>query len=280
MANLLNGRVLAKKLNQGTVKVEAAKLARQPGLVVVLVGEDAASKVYVGRKTLVASRVGFEHRQITLPAETSQSDLLAVIADLNADDAVDGILVQLPLPKHIDGTTVLDTIAPDKDVDGFHPVNAGLLAQGRPRFVACTPKGVMELLKDADLPLSGKSAVVVGRSNIVGRPMAQLLEQANCTVSVCHSRTTDLEARVRAADVLVVAIGRPKAIPGDWIKPGAIVVDVGINRLDDGSLCGDVDFDGAVENAGWITPVPGGVGPMTIAMLMANTLASAQARQA
>ncbi|MCP4804668.1 MAG: bifunctional methylenetetrahydrofolate dehydrogenase/methenyltetrahydrofolate cyclohydrolase FolD [Proteobacteria bacterium] len=280
MANLLNGRVLAKKLNQGTVKVEAAKLARKPGLAVVLVGEDAASKVYVGRKTLVASRVGFEHQQITLPVETSQAELLSVIAGLNADDAVDGILVQLPLPKHIDGTFVLDTIAPEKDVDGFHPVNAGLLAQGRPRFVACTPKGVMELLRDADLSLSGKSAVVVGRSNIVGRPMAQLLEQANCTVTVCHSRTTDLEARVRAADVLVVAIGRPKAIVGDWVKPGAIVVDVGINRLDDGSLCGDVDFEGAVDKAGWITPVPGGVGPMTIAMLMANTLASAQARQA
>ena len=275
----LNGRKLAKKLNQGRVKPAAAALERKPGLAVVLVGEDPASQVYVGRKTLVAGRVGFKHVQVTRGADTSQKELLGIIKELNEDPSIDGILVQLPLPKHIDSTFVLDSIDPTKDVDGFHPQNAGLLSQGRPRFVACTPKGVMALIDEAEIPLSGKSAVVVGRSNIVGRPMAQLLEQRNCTVTVCHSRTTDLEARVRQADVLVVAIGRLRAIPGEWVKEGAAVLDVGINRLDDGTLCGDVDYEGAKERAGWITPVPGGVGPMTIAMLMANTLASAEARQ-
>ncbi len=244
----------------------------------VLVGGDPASMVYVGRKTKVAGRVGFHHLQITRPEDTTQGELLDIVAKLNADDEIDGILVQLPLPGHIDATAVLDRIDPDKDVDGFHPRNAGLLSQGRPRFVACTPRGVMALLDDAEVPLSGKDAVVIGRSNIVGRPIAQLLEQRNCTVTVCHSRTRDLEERVRAAEVLVVAIGRPRAIPGDWIREGACVVDVGINRLDDGTLCGDVDYEGAVERAGWITPVPGGVGPMTIAMLMANTLESATLR--
>ena len=280
MTVILDGRKLAKKLNQGSVKPAAAALARKPGLAVVLVGEDPASQVYVNRKTLVAGRVGFHPVQISRPADTSQGELLGIIRELNQDEGIDGILVQLPLPKHIDSTRVLDSIDPTKDVDGFHPQNAGLLSQGRPRFVACTPKGVMALIDEAAIPLSGKSAVVVGRSNIVGRPMAQLLEQRNCTVTVCHSRTTDLEARVRAADVVVVAIGRPRAIPGAWIKEGAAVLDVGINRLDDGTLCGDVDYEGAAERAGWITPVPGGVGPMTIAMLMANTLASAEARQA
>lgn len=274
----LSGRVLAKKLNQGRVRPAAEALPRKPGLAVVLVGENAASQVYVGRKTLVASRVGFHHVQLTRSVDTTTDELLSIIADLNGDDRIDGILVQLPLPEHIDATRVLDSIDPQKDVDGFHPVNAGLLSQGRARFVACTPKGVMALIDEAEVPLSGKDAVVVGRSNIVGRPMAQLLEQRNCTVTVCHSRTSNLEARVRSADVLVVAIGRPRAIPGEWVKEGACVIDVGINRLDDGTLCGDVDYDGAVGRAGWITPVPGGVGPMTIAMLMANTLESATAR--
>ena len=276
MAILLNGRKLAKQLNQGTVKPQAAELPRPPGLAVLLVGEDPASQVYVRRKGLVAERVGFTHRQITLPADTPEDVVLGHVRDLNRDDSVDGILVQLPLPKHIDSTLVLNAIDPSKDVDGFHPVNAGLLAQGRPQFVACTPKGCMELLRD--VPLSGKQAVVVGRSNIVGRPMAMLLEQANCTVTVCHSRTQDLQKHVERADVLVAAIGRPKHIPGEWVKEGAAVVDVGINRIEDGTLVGDVDFGPAEERAGWITPVPGGVGPMTIAMLMANTLQSAKQR--
>lgn len=276
MAILLNGRKLAKQLNQGSVKPQAAELPRPPGLAVLLVGEDPASEVYVRRKGLVAERVGFTHRQITLPADTPEDVVLGHVRDLNNDDSVDGILVQLPLPKHIDSTLVLNAIDPSKDVDGFHPVNAGLLAQGRPQFVACTPKGCMELLRE--VPLSGKEAVVVGRSNIVGRPMAMLLEQANCTVTVCHSRTQDLRKHVARADVLVAAIGRPKHIPGEWVKEGAAVVDVGINRVEDGSLVGDVDFGPAEERAGWITPVPGGVGPMTIAMLMANTLQSAKQR--
>ncbi len=278
MAIILNGRRLAKSLNQGRVKPAAASLSRPPGLAVVLVGGDPASEVYVRRKGLVAERVGFHHRQITLPVDTSEAEVLAIVAELNSDDAIDGILVQLPLPAHVNSKLVLDALDPAKDVDGFHPENAGLLAQGRPRFVACTPKGCMELLADAEVPLSGKQAVIVGRSNIVGRPMAMLLEQANCTVTVCHSRTRELEAHVRCADVLVAAIGRPRHIPGEWVKPGAAVLDVGINRIDDGSLVGDVDFAVAEQRAGWITPVPGGVGPMTIAMLMANTLHSAQLR--
>jgi methylenetetrahydrofolate dehydrogenase (NADP+)/methenyltetrahydrofolate cyclohydrolase len=279
MAQLLDGRILARSLNQGRVKPAAARLSRAPGLAVVLVGADPASQVYVRQKGRVAARMGFVHRQIDRPPETTQQELLDIIRDLNADDTIDGILVQLPLPEHIDEQAVLDTIDPTKDVDGFHPQNSGLLSQGRPRFVACTPKGCMVLLREAGVELSGKDAVVIGRSNIVGRPMAQLLEQANCTVTVCHSRTRGLEEKVRAADVVVVAIGRPREVPGAWIKPGAVVVDVGINRLEDGTLCGDVDFETAVERAGWITPVPGGVGPMTIAMLMANTLESAQRRQ-
>lgn len=278
MAILLDGGALARSLNQGRVKPLAATLPRPPGLAVILVGADAASQVYVRRKGLVAGRVGFHHLQLDRPPTITQSELLDLVLQLNADERIDGILIQLPLPAHIDADALLNAIDPSKDVDGFHPTNAGLLAQGRPRFVACTPKGCMELLAHAEVPLSGAEAVVVGRSNIVGRPMAMLLEQANCTVTVCHSRTRELEEHVRRADVVVAAIGRPRQIPGAWIKRGAAVVDVGINRLPDGSLTGDVDFETAVERAGWITPVPGGVGPMTIAMLMANTLHSAQLR--
>lgn len=282
MATLLDGRALAKRLNQGSVKPQAASLreslGRPPGLAVVLVGEDPASEVYVRRKHLVAERVGFLHRQITKPADISQQELMDLVSALNSDPEIDGILVQMPLPRHLDATEILDHIDPAKDVDGFHPVNTGLLSQGRPAFVACTPLGVMKLIESAEIPLSGKEAVVVGRSNIVGRPMAMLLEQAGCTVTVCHSRTADLEAHVRRAEVLVVAIGRPDFIPGEWVREGAVVLDVGINRREDGSLCGDVDFEGASERAGWITPVPGGVGPMTIAMLMHNTLRAAQQR--
>jgi methylenetetrahydrofolate dehydrogenase (NADP+)/methenyltetrahydrofolate cyclohydrolase len=278
-ARLLDGRALSRALNQGEVKPAAEALGRAPGLAVILVGADPASQIYVRQKGRVAGRMGFTHRQLDLPADTSQEALLEHVRALNADDGIDGILVQLPLPAHINERAVLDAIDPAKDVDGFHPENVGLLWQGRPRFVPCTPLGVMRMLERAEVPLAGRKAVVLGRSNIVGKPMAALLLGADCTVSVCHSRTRDLEAQIRDADIVVAAVGRPRVVPGDWIKPGAVVVDVGINRLEDGTICGDVDFEGAAERASWITPVPGGVGPMTIAMLMENTLRSARARQ-
>lgn len=277
-ARELSGRRLAKALAPA-LRRRIAALPRPPGLAVVRVGDDPASEVYVRKKQARAERLGFFQRSVHLPAETSQADLEALVDDLNADERVDGILVQLPLPGHLDATPILDRIDPAKDVDGFHPHNCGLLSQGRPHLVACTPWGVMALLRAAEVPLSGKSAVIIGRSNIVGRPMAMLLEQANCTVTVCHSRTRDTAARVREADVVVAAVGSPRMVRGDWIKPGAVVVDVGINRLDDGSLCGDVDTEAAAERAGAITPVPGGVGPMTIAMLMENTVKASEARQ-
>jgi len=279
MPTILDGRVLSRKLNQGRVKAAAAKLDRRPGLAAVLVGSDPASQVYVRRKGVVAGRVGFVHKQINLSADIDQAGLLKVVAELNADSEIDGILVQLPLPKQLNATEVLDAIDASKDVDGFHPINAGLLAQGRPLFVPCTPLGVMRILEDASIPTSGKHAVIVGRSDIVGKPMAQLLLQANCTVTICHSRTQDLAAEVARADIVVAAVGRPEMVLGEWIQPGAVVVDVGINRLEDGRLVGDVHFESAAEKASHITPVPGGVGPMTIAMLMENTLRSAAVRQ-
>ena len=277
-ARILDGRALSKRLNKALKFDVVPELNRAPGLAVVLVGGDPASQVYVRRKGVVAERLGLHHRQINLPADTDQATVIAQVDALNADPLVDGILVQLPLPKHLDATSVMDRIAPEKDVDGFTVSSTGRLAQGRPTFVPCTPLGVMRLLELSEIDLSGKTACVIGRSNIVGRPMAMLLEQANCTVTVCHSRTRDLEATVRDSDVVVAAIGRPKMIPGDWIKPGAVVIDVGINRLDDGSLCGDVDTEAAMERAGAITPVPGGVGPVTIAMLMHNTVEAARRR--
>ena len=277
MATSMNGRALSRARNQA-LRPRIAALPRPPGLAVVLVGEDPASQVYVGRKARVAGRLGLHHQQYDLPADTPEVDLLALIDGLNADPAIDGILVQVPLPAHLDRQRVLDRIDPAKDVDGFHPWNMGLLAQGRPRFVACTPKGVMELLAEYRVPLQGKRAVVVGRSTIVGRPVSLLLDAANATVTVCHSRTVDLEARVREADIVVVAVGKPDAVLAAWIKPGAAVIDVGVNRLDDGSLVGDVGAGPELEAAAWITPVPGGVGPMTIAMLMANTVESAEGR--
>ena len=277
-ARILDGRALSKRLNKALKFDVVPELNRAPGLAVVLVGGDPASQVYVRRKGVVAERLGLHHRQINLPADTDQATVIAQVDALNDDPLVDGILVQLPLPKHLDATSVMDRIAPEKDVDGFTVSSTGRLAQGRPTFVPCTPLGVMRLLELSEIDLSGKTACVIGRSNIVGRPMAMLLEQANCTVTVCHSRTRDLEATVRDSDVVVAAIGRPKMIPGDWIKPGAVVIDVGINRLDDGSLCGDVDTEAAMERAGAITPVPGGVGPMTIAMLMHNTVEAARRR--
>ncbi len=283
-AAVIDGKAFAAGLRQ-RVGVAAAAFAaqagRKAGLAVVLVGEDPASAVYVrakGKATLEAGMASFEHR---LPAATSEAELLALIAQLNADPAVDGILVQLPLPAGIDEQAVIAAIAPDKDVDGFHIDNAGRLAVGQEGFVPCTPLGCLMLLQDALGDLSGKEAVVIGRSNIVGKPMAQLLLNANATVTIAHSRTANLPAVVRRADIVVAAVGRPEMIRGDWLKPGAVVIDVGINRLaptDDapkGRLVGDVAYDEAAGVAAAITPVPGGVGPMTIAVLLRNTLVAA-----
>ncbi len=274
---MIDGRVVAKATLQA-LRPRIAALPRAPGIAVVRVGEDPASKVYVGRKTARAERLGFRHEERHLAETTSQSELEAVIDELNAEDGIDGILVQLPLPNGLDATAILDRIDPAKDVDGFHPENVGHLSQGRPRFVPCTPFGVMRLLDQSGVVLQGKRAVVVGRSNIVGRPMAMLLEQANATVTVAHSRTADLPGLLADADVVVAAVGRPHFVKGEWLKPGAVVIDVGINRLADGRLVGDVDTDAAAQRVSAITPVPGGVGPMTIAMLMANTVRAAEAR--
>lgn len=257
-----------------------ARAGRKAGLAVVLVGEDPASQVYVrskGKSTLEAGMASFEHK---LPADTAEADLLAVVEQLNADPAVDGILVQLPLPRHMDEQKVIAAINPDKDVDGFHVINAGRLAVGQPGFVPCTPLGCLMLLKDRLGDLSGLDAVVIGRSNIVGKPMAQLLIAESCTVTVAHSRTKNLQEVVRRADIVVAAVGRPEMVKGDWIKPGATVIDVGINRVpgkEEGKtrLVGDVDYASAAEVASAITPVPGGVGPMTIAVLLRNALVAA-----
>jgi methylenetetrahydrofolate dehydrogenase (NADP+)/methenyltetrahydrofolate cyclohydrolase len=250
------------------------KAGRAPGLAVVLVGEDAASAVYVRTKGKLTREAGVESFEHKLPVDTRQEDLVALVDRLNADPAVDGILVQLPLPEHIDEQVVLTRISPDKDVDGFHPVNAGRLATGLHGFVPCTPLGCVMLLEDRLGDLSGLDAVVVGRSNIVGKPMAALLTARSCTVTLTHSRTKNLPHYLRHADIVVAAVGRPNFVQGDWIKPGATVIDVGINRTEDG-LVGDVDFGSAAAVAGAITPVPGGVGPMTIAVLLRNTLVAA-----
>ena len=277
-ADRIDGKAFAEKL-RARVGEQAAKFeqaaGRKAGLAVVLVGEDPASQVYVrskGKAVLAANMNGFEHR---LAEDTSQEDLLALVEALNADDAVDGILVQLPLPAHLDDQAVIAAIDPDKDVDGFHIANAGRLAVGQTGFVPCTPLGCMMLLADRLGDLSGMEAVVIGRSNIVGKPMAQLLLGDSCTVTIAHSRTKDLADVCRRADIVVAAVGRPEMVPGDWVKPGATVIDVGINRIErDGKtvLVGDVDYASAAAVAGAITPVPGGVGPMTIACLLANTL--------
>lgn len=276
-ASIIDGKAVAATLRSQVAEGVAtfqAQTGRAPGLAVVLVGEDAASSVYVrskGKATVAAGMVSVEHR---LPADAEQATLMALVAELNADPAIDGILVQLPLPSHMDAQAVISAIDPNKDVDGFHPANAGRLATGLPALVPCTPLGCLMLLKSVHPSLSGLDAVVVGRSNIVGKPMAQLLLGESCTVTIAHSRTRDLPARLRAADIVVAAVGIPQMIQGDWIKPGATVIDVGINRTETG-LVGDVDFAGAVEVAGAITPVPGGVGPMTIACLLRNTLEAA-----
>ncbi len=281
-ADIIDGKAFAAGIRARVAEEVAGLRARtnaMPGLAVVLVGEDPASQVYVrnkGRQTEEAGMASFEHR---LPAETSEAELLGLIARLNADPAVHGILVQLPLPKHLDESLVIDAIAPEKDVDGFHVSNVGRLASGLKSMVPCTPLGCLMMLRARHGSLSGLDAVVVGRSNIVGKPMAQLLLRDSCTVTIAHSRTRDLPEVCRRADILVAAVGRPGMIPGDWVKPGATVIDVGINRVPapekgEGKtrLVGDVDFGSAVQVAGAITPVPGGVGPMTIACLLANTL--------
>lgn len=278
VARLLDGRALARRCNIA-LKQRATSLPRPPGLAVVLVGSDPASQVYVRRKGKVAERLGFVHRQLDLSPDITQPELLTKIQALACDPAIDGVLVQLPLPAGLDSAAVMSAVPAAVDVDGFTPVNTGLLSQGRPSLVPCTPWGIMRLLGELDRSLVGLEAVIVGRSNIVGRPMAMLLEQAGCTVTVCHSKTSDTRAHARRADVLVVAVGVAELVRADWVKPGAIVIDVGMNRLDDGRLVGDVAFDEVVEHAGAITPVPGGVGPMTIAMLMENTFrASARAQ--
>jgi len=281
-ATLIDGKAVAAEL-RAEIAAEIAAIkagsGRVPGLHVVLVGEDPASRVYVASKEKLAAAAGMNSVAHRLPAETSEADLLAKLAELNADDAVDGILVQLPLPKHIDSGRIIDAIDPAKDVDGLHPINAGKLAAGKNRLVPCTPLGSMLLLKRVLPTLSGLEAVVIGRSELVGRPAAQLLLQADCTVTIAHSRTKDLPAVVRRADIVIAAVGRPHFVKGAWIKPGATVIDVGINRLPDGKLVGDVDFAEAVEVAGAITPVPGGVGPMTIACLLRNTLTAFKARR-
>jgi methylenetetrahydrofolate dehydrogenase (NADP+)/methenyltetrahydrofolate cyclohydrolase len=276
---IIDGNALARALRaQLAQRVRA--MGSPPGLAVVLVGEDPASQVYVRNKSRACEEAGiasFEHRP---PGSISESELLALIDSLNRDARVHGILVQLPLPKHISSEAVLKGILPHKDVDGFHPENLGLLTSGHPRFVPCTPAGIMRLLEHAGVALQGKHAVVVGRSNIVGKPAALLLLERHATVSICHSRTTDLAGMIRQADVLIAAIGRPRLITGAMVKPGVAVIDVGINRLQDGpdagKLCGDVDFQSMLGKAGCITPVPGGVGPMTIAMLLENTVRAAE----
>ncbi|WP_306225343.1 bifunctional methylenetetrahydrofolate dehydrogenase/methenyltetrahydrofolate cyclohydrolase FolD [Bosea beijingensis] len=281
-ARIIDGKATAAALRAEIGReVAAIKAARGivPGLHVVLVGEDPASKVYVASKEKLAVEIGMNSVAHRLPADTTEAQLLAKLAELNADDNVDGILVQLPLPKHIDTGRIIDAIDPAKDVDGLHPINAGLLAGGKNGLVPCTPLGCMLLLKQALPSLSGLDAVVIGRSELVGRPVAQLLLQADCTVTIAHSRTRDLAAVVKRADIVIAAVGRPRMVQGDWIRQGATVIDVGINRLPDGKLTGDVDFAEAVKVAGAITPVPGGVGPMTIACLLKNTLTAFHARR-
>lgn len=274
-AQKIDGGLIAKQIRQNVANhVSAITSAgkRPPGLAVVLVGTDAASHVYVSNKRKACEEVGFVSKSFDLPNTTTQEQLLEVIDQLNSDPEIDGILVQLPLPAGLDKEEVLERIHPNKDVDGFHPYNIGRLAQRIPALRPCTPKGIMALIESTKRPVKGLDAVIVGASNIVGRPMFMELLLAGCTVTCCHKFTRDLQAHVERADLLVVAVGKPEFIPGNWIKPGAIIIDVGINRLANGSLCGDVEFNTAEQRAGWITPVPGGVGPMTVASLIENTL--------
>lgn len=275
VGKIIDGRALADKL-QAQMALEVAEMSVKPGLVVIIVGENPASQTYVRNKERTAEKIGLFSQVKRLSAEISQAELVAVIEEFNQDDRFHGILVQLPLPKHIDEEVIIETIDPSKDVDGFHPYNIGKLYAGQPAFVPCTPAGVMEMLKAYNVETSGKKAVVVGRSNIVGKPMAQLLLMADATVTIAHSRTVDLASVTQEADILVVAIGRGHFIGAEHVKPGAVVIDVGMNRSNEGKLIGDVNFDDVIEVASLITPVPKGVGPMTITMLMSQTIAQAK----
>lgn len=279
--HLLNGKELAQKLQQEMTQevTELKEKGLQPGLAVILVGEDSASQVYVRNKERAANNIGMYSVVYRLPETTSEADLIAKIEELNHDDKVHGILVQLPLPKHINEDLVLDTIDPAKDVDGFHPMNLGNLFAGKPTMIPCTPAGIMELIKLSGIDLAGKNAVIIGRSNIVGKPMAHLLLQANATVTICHSKTKDLPKVAKQADVLVVAIGRANFVTADFVKEGAVVIDVGINRDENNKLTGDVKFDEVAPLTSFITPVPGGVGPMTITMLMRQTIDAAKRKE-
>jgi len=280
MAKIIDGKAISLQIRE-EIKAEVEKMKEAgvtPGLAVIIVGEDPASKVYVKNKRLACENTGIYSELYELPESTTEEELLELIKRLNADEKIDGILVQLPLPKHIRENVVIESISPNKDVDAFHAVNVGKIMIGNYDFLPCTPAGVMALLERSEIDVAGKECVVVGRSNIVGKPMSMLLLHANGTVTTCHSRTKDLASVCRRADILVVAIGKPNFIKGDMIKEGAVVIDVGVNRLPDGKLAGDVDFASAEKVASYITPVPGGVGPMTITMLLKNTIKSASKR--
>ena len=274
-ATIIDGRAIAKSIREA-LKIRAQNLGRPPVLAVIVAGDNADSEIYIRNKIKACAEVGIESRVLRFPADVSQDALLRAIRNVNDDPGIDGLLVQSPLPKHVDERAMFNAIDPEKDVDGLHPQNAGALMTGTDGLFACTPKGCIELLKRAGVPLAGSNAVVLGRSNIVGKPMAILLLQEHCTVTVCHSKTRDLSAVTRGADILIAAIRQPRFVTGDMIKPGAAVIDVGINRMPDGKAAGDVDFESVFPVAGWITKVPGGVGPMTIAMLLQNTLEAAE----
>lgn len=280
-ARLIDGKRIAAE-SRGALKIEIEQRLqrglRAPGLAVVLVGDDPASKLYVNKKIQACEEIGFVSRGVFPESNISQNELLALVDQFNADESIDGILVQLPLPGHIDDSAVIERIRPDKDVDGFHPYNVGRLTQRIPQLRACTPLGIVRMLEHIGEPIRGRKAVVVGASNIVGRPMAMEFLLKGATTTVCHRFTRDLAAEVAQAEILVVAVGKPGLIRGEWIQPGATIIDVGMNRLASGKLVGDVEFETAAERAAWITPVPGGVGPMTVAMLMSNTLRAAEAR--
>jgi methylenetetrahydrofolate dehydrogenase (NADP+)/methenyltetrahydrofolate cyclohydrolase len=280
-AKIIDGKAIAAQLRESIAARVADRLKRgiqAPGLAVIIVGADPASEIYVRNKRKACDQVGFHSVSHDLPADASQDGLLSLIDDLNNDNSIDGILVQLPLPEHIDSQTVIERINPKKDVDGFHPYNVGRLALRMPLLRPCTPYGIMQMLESTGETIRGKDAVVVGASNIVGRPMSFELLLAGCTVTTCHRFTDDLPNKVGQGEILVVGVGKPEMVKGDWVKPGAIVIDVGMNRLDDGQLVGDVEFSKAKEKASWITPVPGGVGPMTVATLLLNTLEAVERR--
>lgn len=278
MAKILSGKTVSARVKQ-ELKIEVENLTKagtKPGLAVVIVGDDSASKVYVANKEKACAELGIYSEKYALSADTTEDELLNLIKKLNADDKIHGILVQLPLPEHLDDKTIINNILPSKDVDAFHPTNVGRIMIGDFDFVPCTPAGIMELIHESGVEVGGKECVVIGRSNIVGKPMSMLLLHENGTVTVCHSKTADLKAQTRRADILVAAVGIPKFVKADMVKPGAVVIDVGMDRDENGKLCGDVDFDEVEKVASAITPVPGGVGPMTIAMLMRNTITAAK----